>query len=157
MLLNVTESIIVPSAWLDWQLKQHILTDLKKRKKYTYSKINGYIKDVVSLEKIHNAYVAFADSSNRFTIEYVVDILKLEKGVKCKGKIIGIYEQGVFINADGFRALVLVDKRYLDVKKKEVNLPCCPVMKLGDTIETEIEDIEFRGNHLSSCIAVHKH
>ena len=157
MLLHINESIIVPSKWLDRQLKQHILNDLKNKKKHTYSKVYGYIKDVVKVEKIHNAYVAFADSSNRFTIEYVIDVLKLEKDVKCTGKIIGIYEQGIFIDVEGFRALVIVDVKHLDVNHKKVTLPCCSVLELGDMIEMVIEEIEFRGNQLSSCIGLHKH
>lgn len=157
MLVHIKESMIIPSAWLNYQLKQHILDDLKKRKTRTYSKVHGYIKDVVNIEKIHNAYVAFADSSNRFTIEYVVDVNKPSPGVKCSGKIIGIYEQGLFIDAGGFQALVVVSVNNLDLKHKKVKLPCeCPEMKIGDTVDMTIQEVEFKGNQLS-CVGIHEH
>lgn len=157
MLLHITEIITIPSAWLNHKLKQYILDDLKKRKKHTYSKTHGYIKDVIRLEKIHNAYVAFADSSNRFTIEYVIDVIKPSSGVKCTGKIIGIYDQGIFINADGFQALVVVDKDQLNIKHKKTKLQCgCPEMTIGDSIDMVIQDVEFKGNQLS-CVGIHTH
>lgn len=156
MLRNIIENIIVPSTWLDFNLKQHILDDLKKRKNHIYSKEYGYIRDIVDLKKIHNAYVSFADSSNRFTIEYIIDVIKPAPGVRCTGKIIGIYEQGIFIDVGGFQALIIVEKKYLDIKHKKINLPCCLEMTIGNNIDMIIDEVEFKGNQLS-CIGKHKH
>lgn len=162
MLVCVKENIIVPSVWLNHRLKSHILADLKTKKSRTYSKIHGYIKDVVEIKKIHNAYVSFADSTNRFTIEYLIDIIKPSPGVTCQGKIIGIYEQGLFIDVDGFQALVIVDIKhntahhYMDLKHKKVRLCECGEKTVGDWITMVIQDVEFKGNQLS-CVGKHEH
>lgn len=162
MLVSIKENIIVPSAWLNHRLTDHILADLKTKKSRTYSKLHGYIKDVVTVKKIHNAYVSFADSSNRFTVEYLIDIIKPSRGVTCLGKIIGIYEQGLFIDVDGFQALVIVDiprntaDTYMDLKHKKVRFCACGEKTVGDWITMVIQEVEFKGNQLS-CVGKHEH
>jgi DNA-directed RNA polymerase subunit E'/Rpb7 len=156
MLLHINENIIVPSRWLDSKLKQHILDDLKTKKDRTFSKVHGYIKTVVKVNKIHSAYIAFADSSNRFNIEYIIDVIKPAPGVKYTGKIIGIYDQGIFVDVDGFQTLVIVNSKYLNIEQKKINLPCCPQMKIGDSIDLSMVEVEFKCNQLS-CIGKHEH
>ena len=133
--MKITEYITVPSKWLDHQLKDHIENHLRAVKTNTMVKGRGYISKLVGVCTIHNGYVRLADASNRFVITYEVDLIQPKEGDKCEGRVIGVYDQGVFVQVDGFQALVVK--------------PCHH--NVGDSIRFVIDNVEIKGNQVS-CI-----
>jgi DNA (cytosine-5)-methyltransferase 1 len=151
-IISITETISVESKHLDTSLKSHIHSELKTKKVGEYVKNYGYITDIISLDKIHQTYVSFADSSNKFLITFLARVIKPRINNVYEGLVKGTYTHGIFtsiclnrcskINCN---ALVSLPEDGCEYKK-------------GDLIKFKLTEMEFDTKTCTySCAGDHVH
>lgn len=124
-IVTLQNYITVPSYILGDNLHNNLLKNLKDTMCETYVKNHGYITEVISLDKIHRAYISYADSSNKFYIKYSIRTIKPLINNIYMGIVKGVCEIGVYVNMS-------------KIKKCDVLVMKCPC-HIRDN-----EDIKFK-------------
>jgi hypothetical protein len=156
---KVVEKIIIEPKYIDSHLEKHILSKLKKQE-HSCSK-NGFIKQVINLEKILPEEISMADGSISFYIEWSGDIVKPEVGKTITVTRFLFYleeDDKVLVDVDGmFHCLIINGKMInnlytfpdcgcsIDIQKKDITIDVDVVL-----IAVEFKDKKFMtlGKHV---------
>lgn len=150
-MVQITETILLHPKYLTTNFQQSILQILNDTKVNTCTKKYGYIDSIESVSPVSTSdtIVSLVNSWILVNVTYEAKTTKPEVGQRLIGKVIQVYEQGVFVQVGIIRILV-IGGRY-------ENKTCFvgdKSYKIGDDLEFEIIQIEFKDNKFS-CVAKH--
>jgi DNA-directed RNA polymerase subunit E'/Rpb7 len=99
-IINITEKIEIEPKYLNANIKQHILSKLKKNKIGKCTKQNGYVLSIESIEKYKDNIIPIATPNILFDVTYQAKVLKPEINDKFDAEVLLIYPQGIYLQKE---------------------------------------------------------
>lgn len=143
------KQINLPSKYLDENVRSRLL-ELLKSDEGTCSKTRGVITEIVSLNAVLDNDICPADGSNRFTVDYTFRCVLPAKGDRTRGRVITAFEEGAFVQCDGYQTLAIGGKYVKNAYEYE----CCSV-RPNDEVQLVITDVDFKDGKFY-CVGEHR-
>lgn len=160
----VCNTITIPSTFLGFNIKYDILQLLREKyENKCFSKLHGYIIEVINIDRIHGAYVSKADCSNRIRLSYSIKCVKPRLNNIYTGNVKACYQTGILCDikifaVKGFDCNVLVISDLFDKKTKTSKFSTCKCSFFkGCEIKFQISELDYNMNsNTFVCVGRHK-
>jgi DNA-directed RNA polymerase subunit E'/Rpb7 len=154
MLEIIEQKISVDPFHLDNQLKNHILSKLKKQLEGSCHPDYGYILKVGRLIKLGDNTISPATSRATFTVKYEIESLKPRAGLNLRSTVCLVFQHGLLFNfMDKINVLVPLNQlgEYKFNNTCFVHKDSDHKIQTGDVVNVSITNTKFENNKFS-CI-----
>lgn len=148
--VTIKEKISLDSRYIDSNIKNHILMNLKREKERTCTKKYGFINQILEDVKIIDSDISMADSCNIFVVEYSAKTFKPVVGKKyTSSKTLFCQDTRILMDIDNlFQTLIIngivdVDNNFYVFKtcSCKINTKSSVAQKIGNIL---LQTVEFK-------------
>lgn len=153
-IVKIEKRLCINPSFLGRKLKSQLFNFLKEITKNECTKENGYIIDIIKIDKIKNNYISGNNCEIIFEVDIEAEILKPEINKIFTDKVCMIFSGGIFIDVKS-KFKVLIPLTYLNNLVFEQEKKCFKnektgfVIKENDIIDVKITGIKFSKNNFS--------